>query len=469
MEVAPGTVVGDYEVGEHLGSGHWGSVYAGRPRRDAPAGVPSRVALKFLPAARGAVAARERAFSREARHPRLVRTYEVLTRPDGTVVLVMERARSSVRERLDARPGQPLPAAELILGQLWEALRHMHDRGWVHGDLKPANVLLADDGSVRVADFGVAAELEGTHAYTDAIGTQDYLPPEWWDQGLDSRGVLTRPATDIWAFGVIAHEVLTGGLHPFPGAAAQARAAAVREYAAHPGRLRLAPGISPEWQSIIQDCLTVPYPERMTATRDLTARLPHPAASPRRSRRSILTVGAVLMLLVLGGSAAAGSQRGGTPAAPAPAPGELRPDAAVPARFRAAITATAHRCGETAVTPALIAAMLYAESGFDPAKRSPQTDEYGIAMWTPSVFVGWAPKHPDRVASVFDPDDAITAMGALLCHLAHTVGYLPGDPRLLAAAGYRVGGKRVRAANGVPPEIAGYLAVVRQKLAEYGY
>ena len=248
MEVAPGTVVGDYEVGEHLGSGHWGSVYAGRPRRDAPAGVPSRVALKFLPAARGAVADREREFSREARHPRLVRTYEVLTRPDGTVVLVMERARGSVRERLDARPGQPLPAA---------------------------------------------------------IGTQDYLPPEWWDQGLDSRGVLTRPATDIWAFGVIAHEVLTGGLHPFPGAAAQARAAAVREYAAHPERLRLAPGISAAWQSIIRDCLTVPYPERLTATRDLTTRLPHPAVPPRRSRtrRGILTVGAILMLLVLGGSA----------------------------------------------------------------------------------------------------------------------------------------------------------------------
>ena len=63
----------------------------------------------------------------------------------------------------------------------------MHAAGWVHGDLKPRNVLLMGDGSVRLADFGLARELDGTHAYAPRLGSSDYLPPEWWSERISER------------------------------------------------------------------------------------------------------------------------------------------------------------------------------------------------------------------------------------------------------------------------------------------
>jgi hypothetical protein len=158
------------------------------------------------------------------------------------------------------------------------------------------------------------------------------------------------------------------------------------------------------------------------------------------------------------------------PAGVDPRPGDLRPGSEVPQQFRDAITKAAYGCGRPGVTPALIAAMLYAESGFDPGKKSPDGSEVGIAMWTPELFTNWVPDSPGHVATPEDPLDSIAAMGPFLCELSRTVGYLrPGDPRLLIAAGYRVGGKAVRNAGGIPDSASAYTDVVRQKLLEYGY
>ncbi|GIM91825.1 protein kinase domain-containing protein [Paractinoplanes toevensis] len=473
-EISDGTIVGDYRVLRYIASGQWGSVYAARRL-----GTGDDVALKMLPSAlltpaqRAEFLDREERFGRGARHAHLIRTIDAFTLPDGTVALVMELARTDLRRVLEAGPADPR-----ILRELWQALSYMHAEGWVHGDLKPANVLIAEDGSVRVGDFGLAAQIEGTHGYTPGLGTQDYLPPEWWDQGLDSRGVITRPATDVWAFGVIAHEVLTGGMHPFPGATPAARAGAIREYAADPGQLRLAPAIPPPWPEIIRDCLRPGHAERLAATRDLGARMAGaPAATGTATpiRRTGFAIAAALSALLLGASTAPAPAETEPDTAEksekvkTPAPGELRPGGEVPAQYRTVIAEAAHSCPKPAVTPALIAGMLRVESNFDPAKRSPQTDEYGIAMWTPTVFAGWAPKHPDRTASVFDADDSIRAMGAFLCYLVDTVGYLPGDQQLLIASAYRVGGKRVRKANGVPPETTAYTSKIKTKTIEYGY
>ena len=153
-----------------------------------------------------------------------------------------------------------------------------------------------------------------------------------------------------------------------------------------------------------------------------------------------------------------------------PHPGDLRPGTEVPQQFRDAITDAAHDCKRPGVTPALIAAMLYAESGFDAGKQSPDGSEVGIAMWTPLVFAHWAPTRSDRAADPWDPYDAIAAMGPFLCELAQSVGFLrPHDPRLLIAAGYRVGGESVRQAKGIPSSAAAYTEIVRKKLIEYGY
>lgn len=174
-----------------------GTVYAGRAvGGDRPA--QEVVALKFLPTsglaprqARNVVdtARREVELGRRAGHPRLIRLLDsvVLSEPDhplldGALVLVMERAHRSLRDRLRAGPVGEAEGARLITG-ICEGLAHLHRTGWVHGDLKPDNILLMADGSVRLSDFGLAAELtgtHGTHGYAPPMGTFDYLPPERW-------------------------------------------------------------------------------------------------------------------------------------------------------------------------------------------------------------------------------------------------------------------------------------------------
>ncbi|MEU6349197.1 serine/threonine-protein kinase [Streptomyces sp. NPDC047072] len=284
--VACGFRVGDWEVGDPIADGGWGSVYAGRR----PTGPEDErdVALKFLPTAglaprqaRGLVesARREREFGRRTRHPRLIRLIDsvVLDEPDhpeldGAVVLVMERAARSLRQLLEEKGALSDEEGERILTETCEGLAHLHELGWVHGDLKPDNVLLMPDGSVRLSDFGLVAELDGTHgthAWVPPAGTPDYLPPERWRAPLGERGVQSRPSADIWALGIMIHQVFTGGTSPFPGATSAGRGAAAQEYAAGRAPLRLDPAVPPFWRDLATDCLAPTH----------TARAPHTARS----------------------------------------------------------------------------------------------------------------------------------------------------------------------------------------------
>ena len=147
--------------------------------------------------------------------------------------------------------------------------------------------------------------------------------------------------------------------------------------------------------------------------------------------------------------------------------GELRDDAAVPAEFRPMINDAAHGCAVDAVTPALIAAMLKAESDFNPDLRSPETDEFGIALWTPSVFDGWAVDVDGGGASVFSPADSIATMGIFLCAASELNAHIPGDHALVLAAVYRGGGDSVRAVNGIPDQVRPYVDEVARYIEEY--
>ncbi|GGU42631.1 serine/threonine-protein kinase [Streptomyces lavendofoliae] len=355
--VPPGYRVGDWEVTEPIGAGGWGTVYAARyvgPPRAAgdgdgppkpgpePAPEPGRepgrsaepggagpvpdvadlaeVALKFLPTAglaprqaRGLVetARRETELGRRARHPRLIRLLDSLTLSepanpvlDGAVVLVMERARHSLRERLHIPsaqgPAAPAPSGERtsdppaeaegarLLTEICEGLAHLHALGWVHGDLKPDNVLIMADGSVRLSDFGLAVELNGTHGYIPPLGTPDYLPPERWRAPLGERGVQVRPSTDIWALGIMIHQVFTGGVSPFPGATPMARGAAAQEYAEGRAPLRMDLRVPPFWRDLAADCLTPAQEERAVHTAaGLLARIR--AAREREQQRPAVT------------------------------------------------------------------------------------------------------------------------------------------------------------------------------------
>ncbi|MEE1751940.1 serine/threonine-protein kinase [Streptomyces sp. SP18CS02] len=318
----PGHRVGDWIVEEPIGAGGWATVYAGRPAHPGGAGgtapgqgppagyecVPNaphvprgaaphgagrglacgtagadQVALKIMPTAGlsprqartvAEAARREVSLARTAPHPRLVRLLDTLVlstpdRPalDGAIVLVMERARCSLRDLLDT--GVDETRGGRIIAGICEGLAHLHRAGWVHTDLKPENILIGRDGEVRLSDFGFAIELTGTHGYSPPMGTLDYLPPERWKEPLGERGVRVRATADIWALGIVVHEVFAAGVSPFPGATPTARSAAVQEYAEGRTALRMDHGVPEFWRALAADCLAPTH----------TARGPHTAES----------------------------------------------------------------------------------------------------------------------------------------------------------------------------------------------
>ncbi|MFD5513256.1 serine/threonine-protein kinase [Streptomyces sp. NPDC127051] len=328
--------VGDWVVTEPIGSGGWATVYAGRPAagravraagpgRSAAAAEPAEVALKIMPTsglaprqARGVAEAarREVEIGVRAGHPRLIRLLDstVLGAPDhpaldGAIVLVMERAKGSLRDLLDAGVSEA-EGARLIAG-ICEGLAHLHGAGWVHADLKPENVLIGEDGSVKLSDFGLAAELTtGTHGHGPPMGTLDYLPPERWRAPLGELGVEIRPSADIWALGIVIHEVFASGAPLFSGATPVARGAAVQEYAAGRAPLRMANGVPEFWRALATDCLAPTHAARAAHTAEsllerIADRQAGRTTAPTRTRR--LRRATRIALLALAACGAVGS------------------------------------------------------------------------------------------------------------------------------------------------------------------
>ena len=513
VPVPKGYRVGSWEVREPIATGAFGSVYEARSVHSRE-GLPRSAALKFLPTGTGTprqlthlreLAEREVELHRRLKRPRLIRMYETLTvddpdHPDldGATVLVLERAEGSLAALLTRSPRPPQGPA--LLAQICQGLHQLHHAGWVHGDLKPANVLLMKDGSARLADFNLAAELEGTHAYTPAFSTPDYTPPELLWSEIGERGRQIRPSADIWAFGVLAHLVLADTF-PLPGGTPSARRDAAVRYARGTDELRLSPQLPDGWREIVADCLARTHTERLsgesllrrveaTATdgrRRFPARLPRLRA--RRGRRSTLALGAAAATIAVtalgyGISTWAGDNangRGEGAGSPAPTEkvarasygaGELRTDKGVPAVYRPLIVDSAHDCVQEEITPALLAAMLKVESDFDPDLSDPAETEYGIARWTPRVLRWWI--RSDGVAAdkipepPFSPAESIPAMGRYLCWIAPRLDPdLPGDHRVLIAGAYRSSFEKVNDAGGVPPKYRDYAARVAHYLKEY--
>ncbi|EFH32161.1 serine/threonine protein kinase, partial [Streptomyces pristinaespiralis ATCC 25486] len=274
LDIPAGYRIADWTVQGLIGSGSWGSVHAAERIADgAPAAVKLLRTDLLTPGQRASLeelTRQEVRFSEEADHPNLVRTHAVITlrdpdRPDldGVTALVMDRAERSLQDLIAAGPpGTPLPDAGRLLAGVAAGLAHMHAHGWVHADLKPANILLGGGDAVWLADFGLTVELEGTHAYIPPIGSLDHVPPEWWSERTGVRGTTVRQTADIWAFGVVAHQVLTGGLHPFPGGTARARALAAQAYANGSAPLRLDDSLEVEWRKLIGECLAPDHASR---------------------------------------------------------------------------------------------------------------------------------------------------------------------------------------------------------------
>ncbi|WP_236622155.1 serine/threonine-protein kinase, partial [Novipirellula maiorica] len=201
------------EILELIGAGGMGAVYKARQT-----GLDRLVALKILPEEFGHDVKFALRFTREARtlaklsHPNIVSVYEFGNVEDTYYFLMEFVDGSTLRDVVKA--GQLAPQHALaIVPHLCDALQYAHDKGVVHRDIKPENILIATDGAVKIADFGLSRimgndnqqdSLTGTH---QVMGTPRYMAPEQFEgaHGVDHRA-------DIYSLGVVFYEMLTGEL-----------------------------------------------------------------------------------------------------------------------------------------------------------------------------------------------------------------------------------------------------------------
>lgn len=207
-----GEHVGDFVVGRLLGRGGMGDVYLARDAR-----LGRRVALKLMRASAATELLHEARAIARLSHPHIVTLYGIGEHAGRAWMALEFLDGESLYTRI-ARRRMPLAEALRVGRAVGEALAEAHRQGVVHGDLKPANVMLPTDGRPRVVDFGVARLLDELAGDAGPIGTPGYMAPEQW------RGAVTA-ACDVWALGALLFEVCAGRL-PFdgPDAAAIARA-----------------------------------------------------------------------------------------------------------------------------------------------------------------------------------------------------------------------------------------------------
>ncbi|MEM7010562.1 MAG: serine/threonine-protein kinase [Verrucomicrobiota bacterium] len=209
-----------FEVEALIGRGGMGAVY-----RAKQLSLERQVAIKILPPAfNGRIQFAER-FRREARamaaltHPNIVHIYDFgRTEPDGWFYLVMELVDGRDLSQLIGASEVDVEMAMRVVGGVCEALSHAHDRGYVHRDIKSANIFVTRDGHVKVGDFGLAklfSETEKPELASiqldltlsgSAVGTVDYIAPEI----LRSEVAEGDHRADIYSLGVLFYELLTG-------------------------------------------------------------------------------------------------------------------------------------------------------------------------------------------------------------------------------------------------------------------
>ncbi len=331
--LAPGTLLaGRYRVRRALGGGGMGDVWEAE---DAELGT--LVAVKTLRAARDERSLerfrREILLARKVTHPNVCRIFDLgwHETPSGRVAfLTMELLRGETLEERIRREG-PRPVAEAlrVLSDVARGLDAAHEAGVVHRDLKSANVMLVprDEGGERavVTDFGLATgrdsgSLSRLTGVVEIVGTPDYMAPE------QVEGAQTGPATDVYALGLVAYEILSGRL-PFDGATPMSRA--VRRLSEEPAPLPSeGGGISPELRAAISRALSR-EPERRFSSASEFVRALSPSSAvdsatrllerpPAPRRRRVLAAVAAAAVLVALGAAWVLLRR---PAAPEPEPG----------------------------------------------------------------------------------------------------------------------------------------------------
>jgi len=310
VTLSPGTRLGPYEVTALVGEGGMAEVY-----RATDTNLGRQVAVKVLPEAFAQDAERLTRFDREAKtlaslnHPNIAHIYG-LERSDGTTALIMELVEGLTLADRIARGAIPADEAVPIAKQIAEALEAAHEQGIIHRDLKPANIKIKSDGTVKVLDFGLAKAMETTAGMSPSVsqsptvttpalthagvilGTAAYMSPE------QAKGRTVDKRSDVWAFGCVLYEMLTGR-RAFPGHdVADVLGAVIHT---EPAWEAIPPTVPPVLRRFLRQCLRKALAERVRDMGDVRLALEgafDPEDVPRR-RSIALWVAASLVLTAI--------------------------------------------------------------------------------------------------------------------------------------------------------------------------
>jgi len=310
-----GRKVGSFEIAEMIGRGGMGVVYLARDTK-----LDRSVAIKSMPAELRASSTAQARFKREARllaslnHPNIAVIHDIVEQEEGASYLVLEYVPGQTLAQRIAHKPLTLDEALSIGQQIAEAVSAAHDKGVVHRDLKPSNIKITPEGKVKVLDFGLAKAFisEDNNVETTVtqpgrvMGTPAYMSPE------QACGKPTDKRSDIWSFGCLMYEMLTGHL-PFEGETATEILARIIER--EPDWEVLAQEIPMNIRTLLRRCLEKKPQRRLrdigdaaieieeTLTVPATATATRPAA-PLRSRWRlaavvVLVAGALVVLLTV--------------------------------------------------------------------------------------------------------------------------------------------------------------------------
>jgi serine/threonine-protein kinase len=269
-----GTTLGHYRIVDKIGEGGMGEVYRAHDER-----LDREVALKVLPAEVSSDPDRLARFEREAKavaalnHPNIV-TLHTIEEADGRRFITMELVTGKTLADLIPRDGLALARVLEIAIPLAGALAAAHEKGVVHRDLKPGNVIVDDEGRVKILDFGLAklrpepSAADGSEVLTETLtreghvmGTLPYMPPE------QLRGERVDARADLYSFGVMLYEMATGD-RPFAGDTSADLASAILTNPPRPLE-ELRPDLPWRMSSIVERCLQKEARRRTQSALDL--------------------------------------------------------------------------------------------------------------------------------------------------------------------------------------------------------
>jgi serine/threonine protein kinase/Tol biopolymer transport system component len=314
-----GKTLGHYKIVKKIGSGGMGVVYKARDLH-----LDRFVALKILPAEKVSDPDRKKRFVQEAKaasalnHPNIIHIYDISS-DAGVDYIAMEYVEGKTLNEQIGHRGLPIKDTLKHSVQIADALAKAHSAGIIHRDLKPSNIMVNEDDTVKILDFGLAKlteQVTGEFASTATmeagekpvtekgiiVGTIAYLSPE------QAEGKEVDPRSDIFSFGSVLYEMITG-CRAFQGDSKLSTISAVLDKEPVP----LSPDIPHDLEKTIMRCLRKDPARRWQTMSDLKVALQDlkeesdsgklsaaTTAAPRRNRRTWLFAAAALALVVAG-------------------------------------------------------------------------------------------------------------------------------------------------------------------------